>query len=141
MFALDPNNTTRKFPIFHSIWANRFLFWAVIIGALSVFPAVYIPHLNTNVFKHKGITWEWAPAVSCVIVFVTGVEVWEAIKRRTGWFEEETEGMKRSRPGPVSLRQGFFSFARRVTRTRMEEEEVVEENEKNSGDEGAKVGG
>lgn len=124
MFDLDPNNTTRKFPFFHDVWSNQFLFWAVIIGAVSVFPAVYIPYLNTNVFKHKGITWEWAPAILCVIVFVSGVEVWKAIKRRTGWFaEEETEGMKKTRPGPMSLRQGFFSFARTLTRSRTEEEE------------------
>ena len=123
MFALDPNNTTRRFPFFHDVWSNQFLFWAVIIGAVSVFPAVYIPYLNTNVFKHKGITWEWAPAVLCVIIFVSGVEVWKAVKRRTGWFaEKETEGMKRTRPGPTSLRQGFFSFAKTLTRSRTEEE-------------------
>lgn len=52
----------------------------------------------------------------CVLVFVTGVEVWKAIKRRTGWFaEQETEGMKKTRAGPMSLRQGFFSFARTLT--------------------------
>ena len=137
MFDLDPNNTTRKFPFFHDVWSNQFLFWAVIIGALSVFPAVYIPYLNTSVFKHKGITWEWAPAILCVIVFVSGVEVWKAIKRRTGWFaEEETEGMKKSTPGPMSLRQGFFSFARTLTRSRTEEGEekkVAVEQEKTGG--------
>lgn len=116
MFSLNPHHTSRKFPFFHDIYENKFLFWAVIIGALSVFPAVYIPYLNTNVFKHKGITWEWAPAVLCVLVFVSGVEVWKAVKRRTGWFaEQETEGMKKSRPGPMSLRQGFFSLARTMT--------------------------
>ncbi|KAL8825634.1 MAG: hypothetical protein Q9170_007715, partial [Blastenia crenularia] len=45
---------------------NRFLFFAIVLGALSVFPAVYIPGLNTSVFKHKGIGWEWALAGGAV---------------------------------------------------------------------------
>lgn len=134
MFALDPENAEKRgdrFPFFHDIWENQFLFWAVIIGALSVFPAVYIPGLNTSVFKHKGITWEWAPAIVCVMVFVSGVEAWKLIKRRTGWFaEEETEGMKKSGTKGLGLKQGFFSFARTLTRTKSEvrsEETRVEE--------------
>jgi P-type Na+/K+ transporter len=96
MFNLEPDDhTTWRFSFFHPIWSNQFLFWAVIVGAVSVFPAVYIPYLNTNVFKHQAITWEWVLAVSGVFIFVAGVELWKAVKRRTGWFGEETEGMKR----------------------------------------------
>ena len=130
MFALEPTNTTtRRFPFFHDVWTNQFLFWAVIVGALSVFPAVYIPSLNTDVFKHKGISWEWAPAVLCVIIFVAAVEAWKAIKRRTAWFaDKETEGMTNTRPGPISLslRQEFFSLARTLTRSRVTEEKTDE---------------
>ena len=130
MFALN-SETKEKYrvPFFHDIWENQFLFWAVVIGALSVFPAVYIPGLNTSVFKHKGITWEWAPAIVCVFVFITGVELWKLVKRRTGWFtDEETEGVKKSKTG-LGLRQGFFSFARTLTRTKSEalSDEVKEE--------------
>jgi P-type Na+/K+ transporter len=71
MFRLNPNDT-HPFPFFKDIWSNQFLFWSVVIAALSVFPAVYIPGLNTSVFKHKGISWEWAPALLCVIIFVSG---------------------------------------------------------------------
>lgn len=123
MFALDPDNTTRKFPFFHDIWANQFLFWSVVVGALSVFPAVYIPGLNTAVFKHTGITWEWACAVVCLIVFIVGVEAWKGLKRGMGWFEDReiTEGKRKTGSG-LSLRQGFFSFARTLTRSRSENE-------------------
>jgi P-type Na+/K+ transporter len=123
MFSLDPSNTTRKFPFFHDVWENQFLFWSVVIGALSVFPAVYIPGLNTNVFKHRGISWEWAPAIVCVFVFVSGMEAWKFTKRYTGWFAaEETDGMKESKKksGALSLRQGFFTMARSFTRSKSE---------------------
>jgi Na+-exporting ATPase len=119
IFALDPMNTTRKFPVFHDIYENKFLFWSVVLGALSVFPAVYIPGLNRNVFKHTGITWEWAPAVICVVVFVTGMELWKLTKRRTGWFAEvEVTDYQKNVNKALSLRQGFFTMARSFTGTR-----------------------
>ena len=53
MFRLDPLSDSR-FPFFKDIYENWFLFWAVVIVALIVFPYIYIPGLNTAVFKHKG---------------------------------------------------------------------------------------
>ena len=128
MFALDPQSSDREGPFLssfsHDVLENRFLFWAVVLGAISVFPAVYIPGLNTDVFKHKGITWEWAPVIVCVYVFVTGVEIWKLIKRTMGWFAERaTEGTQNvsQQPGSkLDLRQGFFSIARSLTRTKSE---------------------
>ncbi|PQE05204.1 calcium-transporting ATPase 3 protein [Rutstroemia sp. NJR-2017a BBW] len=110
MFRLDPMSESR-FPLFEDVYENKFLFWAVIIGALSVFPAVYIPGLNTSVFKHVGITWEWALAIGAVFIFVLGIELWKAIKRSFGLFEpleEETRGRKND----LSLKQGFFTLGR-----------------------------
>lgn len=78
-------STTTQLPFYTE---NRFLFWAVVAGAASVFPAVYIPVLNTAVFKHVGITWEWGLAAGAVAVFVLGVEAWKTLKRRTGWFSD-----------------------------------------------------
>lgn len=80
MFRLNPEDDSR-FPIFKDLYANRFLFWSVVIGALSVFPVVYIPYLNTNFFKHRGITWEWALSIGFTILFVAGMELWKFIKR------------------------------------------------------------
>ena len=115
MFSLDPATaTTSKFPFFKDIYANRFLFFAVVIGALSVFPAVYIPGLNTNVFKHQGITWEWGLSFGAIVIFVLGVEAWKGMKRQFGWFRVGEE----VRTDKLSLNQGFFSFARTLTRAK-----------------------
>ncbi|KAI4288128.1 MAG: hypothetical protein L6R35_002609 [Caloplaca aegaea] len=115
MFALDPETKReRRFPFFTDIYNNRFLFYAVVIGAASVFPAVYIPGLNTKVFKHMGIGWEWALSVGAIVIFVAGVEAWKACKRRFGWFagEEEVEEEK------LGLRQGFVSFSKSFSRSK-----------------------
>ena len=115
MFALDPATSSEyNFPFFKDVYNNRFLFFAVVIGALSVFPAVYIPGLNTKVFKHQGIGWEWSLSAGAVVVFVLGVEAWKACKRRFGLFLQE-EVVKDDK---LSLRQGFMSFAKSATRTR-----------------------
>lgn len=101
MFRLNPHddndntndsNDKKKssgFPFFRDVWDNQFLFWAVTIGALSVFPVVYIPVLNTLVFKHQAITWEWALAVAGLLVFVAGMELWKLTKRTFRLFEDK----------------------------------------------------
>lgn len=99
MFGLDPLSAREsKFPFFKDVYSNRFLFWSVVIGALSVFPAVYIPGLDTKVFKHKGITWEWVLPFGAVVIFVLGTETWKAIKRQVGLFARDGE-MKSDSPG------------------------------------------
>jgi magnesium-transporting ATPase (P-type) len=80
MFRLNPEDAS-GFSVFRDLYANQFLFWAVIVGAISVFPVVYIPKLNTNVFKHTAIGWEWALVVSFTVLFVAGVEAWKFVKR------------------------------------------------------------
>jgi Na+-exporting ATPase len=87
MFRLNPDDDSR-FPFFKDVYSNRFLFFSVIIGGLSVFPVVYIPYLNTKFFKHKGITWEWAVAVGFLFVFVAGIEGWKFIKRQFHLLED-----------------------------------------------------
>ncbi|KAH8603167.1 hypothetical protein B0O99DRAFT_605317 [Bisporella sp. PMI_857] len=115
MFRLDPYSVSR-FPFFKDVYENRFLFWAVIIGALSVFPAVYIPGLNTKVFKHIDITWEWALSFGAIFVFVIGIEGWKALKRVYHLFEQGDEDRdeeeQKARRKKLSLRQGFFTTAR-----------------------------
>lgn len=120
MFRLDPHSTSR-FPLFKDLYANKFLFYAVAIGALIVFPCVYIPGFNTTVFKQKPITWEWALSVGAVVVFVAGMETWKLCKRSFGWFAGDEMDPNPSsggrRGGPLDLKQGFFSFARTLSRT------------------------
>ncbi|RCK65700.1 Sodium transport ATPase 5 [Candida viswanathii] len=35
------------------------LFWSIVFGIAAVFPVIYIPVINTKVFLHKPIGWEW----------------------------------------------------------------------------------
>ena len=115
MFLLTPlTPSSPPFPlsVLKDLYENRFLFFAVVIGAISVFPAVYIPGLNTSVFKHKGISWEWGLSVGAVFVFVLGMEAWKWCKRRWGLFTTE-ETVARD---PLDLRQGGWSFARSFSR-------------------------
>ncbi|XMA07855.1 hypothetical protein WAI453_000646 [Rhynchosporium graminicola] len=112
MFLLDPT-TNSRFPFFKDVYENKFLFWSVMIGAVSVFPAVYIPYLNTRVLKHTGITWDWTLSFSAIFVFVLGIEGWKAIKRSLRLFEagsdDDKEHLRMRRMGP---RQGFFTMAK-----------------------------
>lgn len=90
MFRLDPREESR-FPFFKDMYANRFLFFSVVVGAIIVFPCIYIPGFNTTVFKHRPIGWEWALSFGAVVIFVLGMEVWKLAKRSFGWFAEGDE--------------------------------------------------
>ncbi|KAG5932678.1 hypothetical protein E4U53_001220 [Claviceps sorghi] len=87
------------------LYANRFLFWSVVLGALSVFPVVYIPVLNTKFFKHKGITWEWCLSAGFTAVYVAGIEAWKCIKRRYHLLEDRAAATA-SAPRGEAWRQG-----------------------------------
>ena len=63
------------------LWDNQFLFWSIIGGFVTVFPVVYIPVINTKVFLHKGISWEWGVAFGCTGLFLLGAEAWKWAKR------------------------------------------------------------
>ncbi|KAL4806217.1 hypothetical protein BDV18DRAFT_139009 [Aspergillus unguis] len=82
LFNLDPDRDPSKLSIFHSIWRNQFLFWAVVAGFVIAFPVIYLPEVNEVVFKHHGISWHWGIVFGCVVVYLALVEGWKAIKRR-----------------------------------------------------------
>ncbi|KAG7136326.1 Sodium transport ATPase 5 like protein [Verticillium longisporum] len=63
------------------VWRNQFLFWAIIGGFVTLFPLLYIPKLNTVVFKHYPITWEWGIVFTAAALFFAGVELWKWGKR------------------------------------------------------------
>ena len=86
LFRLNPHAGAR-FTFFHDVWSNKFLFFAVTLGMLSVWPCVYIPTLNTNVFRHKAVTWELGPAIASVPTFIIMCELWKLTKRRLALFE------------------------------------------------------
>ncbi|KIW02627.1 potassium/sodium efflux P-type ATPase, fungal-type [Verruconis gallopava] len=85
LFNIDPVRFEGPFSIFPALWSNQFLFWAVVAGFVLVFPIIYIPRLNTEVFKHTSITWEWGVVFACLLTYITLVESWKAIKRAKGW--------------------------------------------------------
>lgn len=82
LFRLNPNEPLGLRNIFRNIYANKFLFWAIVIAFFSVFPVIYIPVLNETVFKHSAIGWEWSVVISGLIVFLFGVEIWKFMKRK-----------------------------------------------------------
>jgi len=130
LFRLDPHSESR-FPFFKDIYENKFLFFSVVVGALVVFPCIYIPGFNTSVFKHKGISWEWGLSFAGLIIFVVGMEAWKAVKRATGWFAEGDEdvGARSDREGGLSLRQGFFTLGRSFSRSNTKEKGAEEGSE------------
>ena len=65
----------------HDVWRNKFLFWSIIGGIVTMFPILYIPGLNTEVFKHTGISWEWGIVFVESVLFIAGIEAWKFAKR------------------------------------------------------------
>ncbi|KAA8634917.1 hypothetical protein SMACR_07599 [Sordaria macrospora] len=63
------------------VWRNKFLFWAIVGGFVTLFPTLYIPVINHAVFKHTGISWEWGIVFICAGLFFGGVEAWKWGKR------------------------------------------------------------
>ncbi|KAJ6787024.1 hypothetical protein PWT90_09208 [Aphanocladium album] len=127
MFSLNPDSDS-KFPFFKDVYSNRFLFWSVICGALSVIPVVYIPQLNTKFFKHDAISWEWALSIGFTIVFVAGIEGWKFIKRHFHLLEDravqrgawgqggpDESGVKFRKTMSMSSFKTWASFSRKDT--------------------------
>lgn len=114
LFRLHANDD-RKFPLFEDVFENQFLFWSVVIAAVSVFPVVYIPVLNTSVFKHTAISWEWGVVVGFTILYVVGVEAWKFIKRRYRLLEDRPVTVGPFKQG--SEPEPGKGFARTITAT------------------------
>ncbi|TGZ79043.1 sodium transport ATPase [Ascodesmis nigricans] len=85
LFRLNPERHTGPLAVFHAIWYNRFLFWAVVAGFVITFPVIYIPVFNSVVFKHTGISWEWGVVIGACVAYLSVVEGWKAIKRWRRW--------------------------------------------------------
>ncbi|KAF4602743.1 hypothetical protein EYR40_005960 [Pleurotus pulmonarius] len=76
IFALTPGQ-----PFWVDWWANKVLFWSVVIGMVSVVLPIYVPTFNTNVFYQKGISWEWGLVVGMTVVFVLWSELWKVLRK------------------------------------------------------------
>jgi P-type Na+/K+ transporter len=80
-FRMQPGSNKYLTQWVADVWRNKFLFWAIIVGFVTLFPLLYIPVISTVVFKHKGITWEWGIVFTAAFLFFCGVEAWKWGKR------------------------------------------------------------
>lgn len=80
-FRMQPGSKKYFTQWIYDVRRNKFLFWSIIFGFVTIFPTLYIPVINHVVFKHAAITWEWAIVVIATLLFFTGVEAWKFAKR------------------------------------------------------------
>ncbi|KAJ4135168.1 P-type ATPase [Fusarium equiseti] len=80
-FRMQPKSKRYFTQWIHDVWRNPFLFWAIIAGFVTMFPIIYIPGLNTVVFKHAPISWEWGIVFVEAVLFFMGIESWKWAKR------------------------------------------------------------
>ncbi|GME41588.1 ATPase P-type K/Mg/Cd/Cu/Zn/Na/Ca/Na/H-transporter [Neofusicoccum parvum] len=80
-FRMQPDSDRYFTQWAHDVWRNKFLFWAIIAGFVTIFPTLYIPVINHDVFRHEGISWEWIIVFIAAGLFFAGVEAWKWAKR------------------------------------------------------------
>jgi P-type Na+/K+ transporter len=80
-FRMRPGSKKYLTQWFHDVWRNKFLFWAIFLGFVTLFPTLYIPVIDKAVFKHVGITWEWGIVFISAALFFAGAEAWKWAKR------------------------------------------------------------
>lgn len=80
-FRMQPGSRLYFTQWMHDVWRNKFLFWSVMFGFVTLFPTLYIPVINRIVFKHTGISWEWGIVFVAAGLFFAGVESWKWAKR------------------------------------------------------------
>lgn len=80
-FRMQPGSKRYFTQWMFDVWRNKFLFSAVLVGFFTLFPVLYIPVINRDVFRHEGISWEWAIVFIASFLFFSGVELWKWGKR------------------------------------------------------------
>ncbi|KAJ5144839.1 ATPase P-type K/Mg/Cd/Cu/Zn/Na/Ca/Na/H-transporter [Penicillium atrosanguineum] len=80
-FRMQPKSKKYFTQWMYDVWRNKFLFYSIMAGWITMFPILYIPVLNDVVFKHKPITWEWGIVAVEAVLFFMGVETWKWAKR------------------------------------------------------------
>lgn len=59
---------------------NRFLLGSVLGAFLTVFPVIYIPVIQDEVFRMTSISWEWAVVAISALTYLIGMELWKLSK-------------------------------------------------------------
>ena len=80
-FRMQPKTKHPWTQWLRDVWRNKFLFWTIIAGFITIFPLIYIPVINDVVFLHDPISWEWGIVFAEAIAFFCGVELWKWLKR------------------------------------------------------------
>lgn len=104
-FAMQPGSKKYFTQWAIDVWRNKFLFFSIIFGFVTIFPVLYIPVINDTVFRHKGISWEWGIVFVATFLFFLGIETWKWGKRV---FFRRNEVKNGGRRGSVDLEQRVF---------------------------------
>ncbi|KAH7202308.1 hypothetical protein DER44DRAFT_669624 [Fusarium oxysporum] len=110
-FRMQPKSKKYFTQWIYDVWRNPFLFWAIIAGFVTMFPIIYIPGLNTVVFKHAPISWEWGIVFVEAVLFFLGIESWKWAKRiyfrrQAPWVEAVMKRVATMRRVPISWMNG-----------------------------------
>lgn len=105
-FMMQPGSKKYFTQWFHDVWRNKFLFFAIMTGFITVFPVLYIPVINTVVFKHRGISWEWGIVLVETVLFFVGVEAYKWGKRV--FFRRREAKAGGERRGSVDIEKRVF---------------------------------
>ena len=81
-FRMQPGSKKYFTQWISDVWRNKFLFFSIMGGFITIFPVLYIPVINTVVFRHRGISWEWGVVFIATFLFFLGVEAWKFAKRQ-----------------------------------------------------------
>jgi len=73
----------QRMPFWKSPLGNKVLLGSLIIGTLVCVPLLYVPYLNTKVFKHRGGSWEWGMIAAMSVAFMMLCEFYKLVKRLT----------------------------------------------------------
>ncbi|CAO3590449.1 unnamed protein product [Absidia cylindrospora] len=60
---------------------NYYLHASTAFGFAIMFVTLYVPVLNTQVFRHSGITWEWGMVAASTVVYIILAEGWKYLRR------------------------------------------------------------
>ncbi|KAK9727624.1 hypothetical protein K7432_001708 [Basidiobolus ranarum] len=69
-------------PGIRNYYSNRPLFWSIFLGCGLLIPVLYIPYVNTDIFKHQYLTWEWGIVGVSIVIFLVSSEIYKFIKRK-----------------------------------------------------------
>ncbi|KAH6882064.1 hypothetical protein J4E91_008252 [Alternaria rosae] len=105
-FMMQPNSKKYFTQWAIDVWRNKFLFFSIVFAFVTIFPVLYIPVINDTVFRHKGISWEWAIVFVATFLFFLGIESWKWGKRV--YFRKRDAKHGVARRGSIDLESRVF---------------------------------